>query len=326
MKIHPTLSLRISPALKESVNEKGAVAAKIIRREAPDRALIDIKGLRVRAHFPDGVPGTDTFRITHSEQKGRSLVFRILPDSLQSQQSGASTIISLLASKNPLLLRNITTPGHWKNIVELFVSSPEKKEAHRGRTAAIMNRLHAAGLPREALIDYIRLIPGGNIASILLSLQNFPVSSELLPDSFMKELKNFLENSDSPEEKADLFSLFFNTGRSPVIDTALPDGDRFTPLAILPDGDMLVLSLSLSVLGNLDIIAYKDMDVIRCAIIAENASSIDMLRKSQADILIKLKEAGLKADITIEERKNFLSDLEKCSRSVIHDRGINIRV
>ena len=326
MKILPTLSLQLPEGLRNNLAGLKTVDARIVIRNDPFHAVIDVRGMRVRAHFPDGVPETDFLRLARSGKNNHSLVFRIVRNDANDLKSALSPLLDRIIQSNPHILKDLAFPPHEINLAILLVPpSKRKKDFLHEKTAAVMNRLLAAGFPRESISELIRFLPGGDIASILFSLTGQSSRKKKFSEDIIEDLESFLSKKENNEYIPDMVSLFIQDIDN-IINSALPDGDAFVPLQIAQKNDIMILSITLSLLGHLDVLAMKDNDYIHGMVLCDDNGSADILKKSLPDLSVKLIDIGLKADISIEERKNFLIELNERANIIFRERGINIRV
>ena len=302
-----------------------SVEVRIVKREAPFHAVIDVRGQRLRAHFPDGVPGNDLLKLSRTGTGPDSTVFRIITDS-RDHLKPSPGMADILLLKNPHIAKDPVLLLNSGSLIDLFMPGPgRKKFMDRPRTADIMNRLLSAGLSRETISDLIRLLPGGDITSILLALSGEGPKKKNPSADLFSDLEKFLKENRNHDLLTDLIFLFANNQKV-ITDSAFFDTDNFVPTRVATGNDLLIVSLTLSFLGQLDIIGFKDKEHMHCSIICDNRDSVHLLKKRSPDLSLKLKEAGIKADISIEERKIFLIELNERAHIIFHERGINVRV
>ncbi len=321
MKISKTDMIRI--ARKEAIlkiigtmKQGEKVPARITDRQDRYFANISVRGHQLKAEFPGGVPGSNHLTLQLVKKEADSILFKLIQSSeTASFKEKISDLIYLPTEKmntlSPALLGK--SLQQTSNLFELhfFLMYPQMKGRLRGEgITQILNRLLMGEISHQSLILFSSLLQGEVIPPDflhyflkLLQRQRREDEPNLFPSKetdLMKLLNNVMEDTDNNENDSlqrDLIKksleILIPKGEVTGCEVPLLIDDEFIPLKIMHNEGNWILSIELSKLGTIDILAQKEGMI---SIIGESREHLELienqLREKNSDfsgIIINFK-------------------------------------
>lgn len=314
MKVAPSPTLSLPRHLTESLKGDGIFRLRILVRETPHRALAEINGVRVQAHFTEGLPPGDFIRITRDGSHGEMTRFRILPDG----RSDIPGIPPQLLHKIPFPPGDTMTWPLSTSLVSLIMRRGNEDPGNN-RALRFINRLLSRGIPMDTIRSLVRLLPGGEILALIHPGGRHPSDQDDLQDC-ITEMES-LENSDDVSMLISLLSQ-----RGPYYESAMDDEGHMVPLEIYRDRDFMAVSIALSGLGMIDIVAVAGEQSIRLFIITGSPDASDELGRSLPAFTSSIEGRIPPVTVTVMERRDFLDQVLEYKNINARGSGINIQV
>ncbi len=255
------------------------VSARILDRQGRYFATLQIGKHQLKAEFPAGLPGSNHLTLQLLRQDGDAFLFRLAQATeTASLSEKIAALFSLPAETagevTPSLLARALqdAPGIFELLAMLAGSRHKNKTRGEGITQ-ILHRLMGLGLPAPSLALYSRFLAenvmGPEILHHLLMMLRGPGkdTGTYMPPSvedLLDLLNNEGEKSDNRKENIKielaLKSLEIIAGKKEGDITEIPlvINDEYLPLKVFHDRGTWIISLELSSLGPITIMAREE--------------------------------------------------------------------
>ncbi len=277
--------------------------ARIAIRHDNKDAVLEILGTRIRASFPRGVPQGENVRLRLDKMTNSSLLFKIIP-----RESIPSPKIIMA----PHLLNSATGDGpHLRTILSKFASSgipsifflnelllkPEKKPSGNDTRGEFMRKLIEMGfgsetlrrissmiilqsLPSQFSLPMLRLLYGGKWDRLLAAGGK---TEEDLIEPILSDIRAVSNDKDRADIIRGMISIFSspgevysgkNSGEIPLF-----FGDEYCPAGFLAGSGALLIELTLSGLGQVEIMAKDTGRSLEIRIYGDSREHVEILNK-----------------------------------------------
>ncbi|MCU0822714.1 MAG: hypothetical protein MUC95_09630 [Spirochaetes bacterium] len=362
MKIEKNIAFRISdegksPSSLSRLKTGGNVHAKILERLNEREAIIDLAGKRARVEFLKGVPKSNRFILTVEGRDNNTYYFKILErinkseliksmadfsifDFSEMKKVNAGLMNKLFKNGLPgiyafnlILIRELKkdsgdNTGGLSNIIRILLGKGLKPE-----NALFLSMLFftGKGLNSEQLISLIMILSfaerynnkdRGNI--------NFKENIYEKIDDIIKIINDIKESGDKDEIIRDLIENFISTANSAKNGFSCGeilyfDDNDSKELRYILNNNSILISLTLTYIGNLEILIKTDNTHCNIIFFCENDKSAEAL-KSGSDVLFStLKDvSGKNFNIFFNNRKEAAEKIIEISSFL--SQSIDVRV
>jgi hypothetical protein len=137
-------------------------------------------------------------------------------------------------------------------------------------------------------------------------------------------MENLLMDDINPDKILQIISLFSQGG--PFYENAIDDGDDIVPFELFSEKNTLVISITFSALGMIDIVAVSDESATRIQLITESTDAADSIRQDLPSLYAELADRKSPIIITVTDRHSFLEEIDEYRTSLSRGVEINIQV
>ncbi|HOW83735.1 MAG TPA: hypothetical protein PK573_14325 [Spirochaetota bacterium] len=310
--------------------EVGAeLPARVVERRGRSSAVLEIGGGRIRAEFTRGLPAGDSLLLRLDGIKNESYVFKMVGAGGRADYLARLLEFSLLGQDdvkrfNPAEIGRILA-GRGDALFQLhaYLLQAEGRKGKGGNAAALLSRLFSLGLGPDARADLAFFLferaLGGPFAAYIYGLfgRNRGKNREAWPEpgarNLAAQIETALDSVESGREREELIeflagALSDGPGPGPQSGVVPLDEDGvFVPVRYVKSGDFLALSLELSALGQLDIMARHEKGAISIMIVPDREDSGAFIRRSLPGLMESFAGSGMQAHVAVHNR-NIIID------------------
>jgi hypothetical protein len=279
------------------------------------RAVIDLLGNRVTAHFSEGVPDKKSVLLTITGNSGDKLVFKSETDAKSSQL----LTISLLSDKLPdaLFLRTIVG-----SITDIFVFNRLMMEHRLKRRLTDhkknFDRLLSLGLTSKDL-SALSTLGLNKLPSFFITLANLVMDKNQLMDETTEELETKLQKLSRDDFQMLMNSIFDESSALFLLNI----DSTYHWFNILFEEDYFCVSFEFEKTGLIQLVAKENISDIRVSIFFESAdyrkkflSNIDNL---ESLVLNSIKKVNLMTYLLSESVNEINKEIAKAVQIPVVD-------
>lgn len=359
MKIEKEHAVKISARtaafeVLKNIKKGGAVTARIVERTGPRGAVLEIAGHRMRADFLKGVPLENRFTLVLADRSDRTLVFRIKEREAGGQAAGMFDYTLYKAGDIDRaglarLSRYIGdgVPGLFALNSFLMKLAGEKEKKDFSITG-FLNRLLRKGIKREDLLLLSYLFTGGRggtrgiLASLVTAMgmeqgvglegvNEDPGDNQRLGEKMdtLARLIGEQEESGGLEGFLGAFLDPDDPGGRRVISGEIPfwEGGEFRPVRYLGREGSLIVSLELSVIGPIEILARDGAKAFQADFFLEKDGAREALERGAGTLKSALGRQLDKDIITrFYNSRDIAKKIIEINDFMVSHSGLDIKV